>query len=398
MSIYNLSSFRRGMALLAVFSCFQAPISSNRGQAHIPLSTSPAIIYNWDKFVMGADLSYVNMILDRGGRYQDSGQVRDPYQIFKAHGTNLVRIRLWHSPAWQAGLNDGKIYNDLADVVLAIRRSKAAGMAVNLDLHYSDRWADPAHQETPEAWKNLNYNQLKDSVYAYTAHILHYLHQLSLVPEIIQIGNETNQGMLFPLGKVVDNNFQPFADLLKEGIRAVRDFSKTSTIKPLILIHVAQLQHAAWWTNGVMQLGGVRDVDIIGLSHYFNWSTVQSFEEINSIISSLKAKYGKKVMIVETAYPWTTNNADSYPNIISGDKGFSNYGVSPMAQLNYMQDLTQAIITGGGSGIMYWEPGWITSSLQDGWGTGSSWDNNTFFDFKGDPLPVFRFMTHNYKF
>jgi arabinogalactan endo-1,4-beta-galactosidase len=120
--------------------------------------------YTWDKFVMGADLSYVNIVQDQGGQYQDSGQIMDQYKIFKSHGTNLVRIRLWHTPSWQSGLNGGKIYNDLADVAKSIRRAKDAGMTVNLDLHYSDRWADPANQETPAAWKNLNYNQLRQSL------------------------------------------------------------------------------------------------------------------------------------------------------------------------------------------------------------------------------------------
>ncbi|MEP7322786.1 MAG: glycosyl hydrolase 53 family protein [Saprospiraceae bacterium] len=377
--------------------CKKDPEGGDPHPDPMPNPTTP-VQYIWDKFVMGADLSYVNIIQDQGGQYQDSGQIRDPYKIFKSHGANLVRIRLWHTPTWQSGLNNGKIYNDLNDVVKSIRRAKEAGMAVNLDLHYSDRWADPGTQETPAAWKNLNYNQLKDSVYNYTSRVLLFLQSQSLVPEIIQIGNETNQGMLFPLGKVVNNNFQPFADLLKQGISAVRDFSKNSTIKPLILLHVAQLQNAEYWTNGVVNLGGVTDFDILGLSHYFNWSTISTLPEVTNIISSLKTKYGKKIMIAETAYPWTNKNADTYSNIIPGDKGFATYGVSDTSQLNYMKDLTQAVIAGGGTGIMYWEPGWITSNLKDGWGTGSSWDNNTFFDFQGKALPVFQFMTYPYKF
>lgn len=132
------------------------------GNAHPDSMPNPVtpIQYSWDKFVMGVDLSYVNIVQDEGGQYQDSGQVKDPYKIFKSHGANLVRIRLWHTPTWQSGLNAGKIYNDLNDVAKSIRRAKDAGMAVNLDVHYSDRWADPGNQETPSAWKNLNYNQL----------------------------------------------------------------------------------------------------------------------------------------------------------------------------------------------------------------------------------------------
>ena len=110
------------------------------------------VFYDWQTFVMGADLSYVNQVEDHGGVYRDSGQVRDPFAIFKSHGANVVRVRLWHTPQWQAALNNGVLYNDLKDVEKTIQRAKAAGMAVSLALHYSDSWADPGKQETPAAW------------------------------------------------------------------------------------------------------------------------------------------------------------------------------------------------------------------------------------------------------
>lgn len=354
--------------------------------------------YPWHKFVMGADLSYVNAIQDVGGIYRDSGKIKDPYQIFKNNGANVVRLRLWHSPTWQARLHGGKIYNDLQDIVRAIGSSKKAGLAVNLDLHLSDTWADPSRQETPDAWKNIDLNTLGDSIYTYTLHVLNYLKARSLVPEMIQIGNENNGGVCWPLGKINNNDFSSFSFLLKSGISAVREFSKTSDIKPLIILHVAQLQNAEWWANGVVNLGGVTDFDVIGISHYFNWSTVNTLEKVTDIIKSLKSKYNKKVMIVETAYPWTDSNADNYNNIISGSQGFIHYGVSEEAQFKYMQDLTQAIINGGGSGVMYWEPAWITSAMKDLWGSGSSWDNCTLFDASGNTLKGIQFFNQKYTF
>lgn len=124
--------------------------------------------YNWNKFCMGVDLSYVNQVEDYGGVYKDSGQARDPFRIMKDHGANTVRVRLWHTPKWVAALNNGKMYYNLLDTEKTIRRAKENGMAVNLDIHYSDRWADPAHQETPGVWTGLSLNLLKDSVYNYT--------------------------------------------------------------------------------------------------------------------------------------------------------------------------------------------------------------------------------------
>ena len=102
-------------------------------------------------------------------------------------------------------------------------------------------------------------------------------------------------------------------------------------------------------------------------------------------------------MVVETAYPWTGDNADTYTNIISATDIAAGYEASPQGQFRYMKDLTQAIIHGGGTGIMYWEPAWITSKLNDGWGIGSSWENNAFFDFDGNALPVIDHMCYQYE-
>lgn len=364
-----------------------------------PMPTAPdnRVFYKWDEFTMGVDLSYVNAIQDYGGTYSDSGKVEDPYSIFKKYGANVVRVRLWHNPQWQAALNNGRLYNDLKDVEKTISRAKNAGMAVNLDLHYSDTWADPSHQEMPAAWVGLSLNVLKDSVYNYTLATLNYLKSKNLTPEMIQIGNETNQGMMFPTGKVTGGNFTSFAALVNSGIKAVRDFSVTSDIKPQVILHVAQYKNAEYYINGLVQKG-VTDFDILGISHYENWSDGYSFTQIETITQSLKNQYNKKIMVMETACPWTSNNADAYGNIIPGTTPFSGFPVTQAGQLDYMKALTQSVIKGGGSGVMYWEPAWITSSMKDLWGTGSAWENNALFDFTGKALPGMGYMTHAYTF
>jgi arabinogalactan endo-1,4-beta-galactosidase len=362
-----------------------------------PVSGEKKVFYNWEKFSMGVDLSYVNQVEDYGGIFKDSGKSRDPFRIMKDHGANTVRVRLWHTPDWVGNLNNGKLYYDLLGTEKTIRRAKENGMAVNLDIHYSDRWADPAHQETPVAWTGLSVSVLKDSVYNYTLAVLNYLRSKNLVPEMVQVGNETNSGMLWPVGKVENNNWQNFAALLNSGIRAVRDFSLSSPVKPKIILHVAQLQNAEYWTNSLVS-NGVTDFDILGLSHYAKWSTVATMGEIETMIRAFKTTYGKQVMVVETAYPWTGDNADSYTNIISATDKATGYDVTPEEQFRYMKDFTQTIIRAGGTGIMYWEPAWITSKLNDGWGIGSSWENNAFFDFNGNALPVMDHMSYPYIF
>jgi arabinogalactan endo-1,4-beta-galactosidase len=362
----------------------------------MPTDTTPKNVYAWDTFAMGVDLSYVNQIQDYGGRYSD-GNESDPFVIFKNNGANVVRVRLWHNPQWQAGLNNGKLYNDLKDVEKTIQRAKAAGMAVNLDLHYSDNWADPHQQPMPAAWSGLGLAALKDSVYQYTTAVLLYLQSKNLTPEMIQVGNENNQGMLWPVGKVVNGNYSNFAELVNSGIRAVRDFSANSAIKPRIILHVAQYINAPAFIAGLTQRG-VSDFDILGISHYEKWSEGYSFNEVTSITRQLVQQYGKQVMIVETACPWTNQNEDAYPNIISGQEPFNGFPVTRQGQLDYLKGLTQALIDGGGTGIMYWEPAWISSNMKDQWNTGSAWENCALFDFTGKALPGMGYFSHRYTF
>jgi arabinogalactan endo-1,4-beta-galactosidase len=364
----------------------------------VDIPKSQRVFYTPDKFVMGADLSYANQVEDYGGVFKDSTKIKDVFKLFKERGNNLVRVRLWHNPAWTTTINNGKYYSDLQDVVKTIRRAKTEGMHVNLNLHYSDTWADPSKQSIPKAWEGHPLSILKDSVYQYTFKTLKYLESLNLTPEMIQIGNENNGGMLWPLGKIENNNFQNFGDLLKSGIKAVRDFSQNATIKPQIVLHCAQLDGVEWWADGVVNKGGVTDFDILGLSHYYKWAKINDMASIGATIKSLKAKYGKKVMIVEAAFSWTSGDADKYGNIMSSSAPVEGYPITPEGQLNYLRDLVQTIISAGGSGIQYWEPAWITSNMKDLWGSGSSWDNNTLFDFSGNALVGFEYMTHSYKF
>ena len=391
----RFSLLRCLVLLIMLMASCKKNVSANPSNNDTIPTTPTKFFYNWTTFVMGSDLSFANQVQDYGGVYKDSGSVQDPFVIFKNHGNNVVRVRLWNNPQWLAQYNNGHLYSDINDVSKTIQRAKAAGMAVNLDLHYSDTWADPNNQNTPAVWVGLPLAPLQDSIYNYTLYVLNYFKNKNLTPEMIQIGNETNNGMLWPVGKVVNNDFTAFGKLLQSGIKAVRDFSATSTIKPLIILHVAQIQNADWYANGVIQAGAT-DFDILGISHYADYTTLTSMSQVGANISSLKAKYNKKIMLAEASYPWTLQNADNYPNIENAT--FPGYPISQQAQYQYMKDLTQQVISGGGSGVMYWAPDWITSKIKDQWGTGSSWDNNTFFDFSGNTLPAIDYMTFKYNF
>jgi len=350
------------------------------------------------RFVMGADLSYVNQILEHGGVYRENGAIKDPYQIFKDHGANLVRLRLWHTPAWTKevyGSAGTKMFNDLADVKVAIRRSKDAGLAVNLDFHYSDTWADPAKQIIPAAWKGLDATTLSDSVYQYTYKTLKALSDEGLMPEMVQIGNEINPGMLLPTGSYASYGWQQLGTLINSGIRATREVSKLTGASMQIILHIAQPENVKYWFENITLWGDVADFDIIGFSYYSKWSDIP-IGKISYYVSEFKKRFNKEVMIVETSYPWTGDNGDNYNNIYAPADAQPGYQLTPEGQLSYLTDLTRAIMDGGGMGIMVWEPAWISSSARDIWGQGSAWDNCTFFDFGGNVNQGIDFMNVSY--
>jgi len=360
--------------------------------------TDKRVYYSHTEFSMGADLSYVNQILDYGGIYKDSGVVMNPYAIFRKYGANTVRFRLWHNPQWTREVYTPSIpgmYNDFNDVRKGITAAKSQGMAVSLDFHYSDSWADPGKQVPPAAWTGLSLGVLRDSLHNYTLKTLEKLETAGLMPEYVQVGNEINSGFLLPQGdrwKKKDD----FITLINAAIKAVRDASVSSAIKPRIIVHIAQPENVQSWFEG-MSAAGLTDYDIVGVSYYYMWSSV-SIENVSDYIAGIKNLTGKDVMIVETAYPWTLNNADSYNNIIATDKLTVTYPANQTGQYNYLVKLTQEIIDGGGAGIHYWEPAWITSNMKDRWGTGSSWDCNTLFDFTGNVVKGMKYMTYPYNF
>lgn len=337
-------------------------------------------------FCFGADMSSVNMVEDYGAVFKDSGLVRDPFTIFKNHGCELVRVRIFHNPDAKGGYSEyyKPGYCGLNDVTKTIQRAKEAGMEVCLDFHYSDTWADPSKQIIPLAWQGLSLEILKDSLYNYTLSVLTSLNNQNLTPEMVQLGNEINPGILLPIG----GSNSSLAILLNSGIKAVRDFSEISVIKPKIIIHYADNANAvSRFTN--LKNAGVTDFDIMGISYYDQWATI-TFSELSAVIRQLKTAFTQEVMIVETAYQWTNISRDGV--VYTTQIQLNGFPVTKIGQSNYMKTLTQYVINAGGSGIIYWEPAWVNSSL------GYGWETNSFFDFNANVVPAINYMNYSYSF
>jgi len=327
------------------------------------------------RFFLGADLSYVNEMEDCGVQYQRDGAFEDPYTLFADAGTNLVRVRLWHTPDWTQ-------YSDLTDVIETLTRAKNAGMPVLLDFHYSDTWADPEKQITPAAWEHLQNDTqaLGEALYDYTFGTLTALNSLGLLPEMVQVGNETNNEILQPEDAANSGgiDWARNALLLNKGLQAVADFNREHGTQVERILHIAQPENAQWWF-GQAQAAGITDFDIIGLSYYGKWSTVK-VDRVGDSISTLRSTYNKDVMIVETAYPWTLQGFDQASNVLGADSLLAEYEATPEGQLQYMIDLTDQVASAGGLGVVYWEPAWVSSQCATLWGTGSHWENAAFFD------------------
>lgn len=359
-------------------------------------------------FYFGADLSYVNQIVDKGGVFKENFTQTDPYQIFRNNGTNLVRVRIWHNPEWTKtiyGEAGTQLYNDLYDVEKTIAKAKELGMEVLLDFHYSDTWTDPGKQNIPAAWIDIkSADVLADSIYNYTFKTLQYLNGKGLLPELVQVGNETNCGFLytsapegFPVCNVCNGNWANAGKVYNSAIEAVRDITATTTIKTKVILHVADPKNIDWWFDDMKAKALVTDFDMIGFSFYPLWHTTIKVEDLSTKIATWKIKYNKDIIVLETAYPWTTSADDSYNNHFGDSTPLTGFPFSQQGQLDFMKKLCSEVIEGGGVGVVYWEPAWISSPIKDLWGTGSSWENCTFFDYEGNRHKGFEYMKFQYK-
>lgn len=342
-------------------------------------------------FYLGADLSYANEMEDCGAVYLNKdGVEQDPYQIFQEAGTNLVRLRLWHNPDWTD-------YSTLKDVKKSIKKAKSLEMKILLDFHYSDTWTDPSKQEIPVAWISQidNTAALAQLLYDYTYNTLNELALEGLLPDIVQIGNEINPMILQQGDLVWPIDWSRNSTLLNNGIKAVRDIAseKEQTIE--VMLHIAQPENGLWWFEEAT-VAGVVDYDWIGLSYYPIWSDYD-LNNVSSAFKTLIDTYDKKLMVVETAYPFTLENADSANNILNNDALIMGYAATQEGQLAYLTRLKEEIENAGGTGLIYWEPSWISTDCNTLWGKGSHWDNATLFDFNGKANRGMEFYSINNK-
>ena len=326
-----------------------------------------------NEFMKGVDLSMLKQVEDNAGLFYDNGNQIDPIQEFNSKGINTVRIKIWHNPL----LN----YNDLESVLEIAERVKNADLDLLLDFHYSDTWADPSNQNKPAAWENLNFDTLCDSIEQYSRYVITKLKNQNTLPKYVQIGNETDCGFLWPDGYVCgesnnDIQWNKLRDLFMhaiEGVNTALDFEDSLKI-------ISHVSSGGNWFFGNLLEEDI-PIDILAISYYPMWHG--TLADLNQNINMLATQFGKPVLVVETAYPFTLSWNDNTNNILGLETQLlDGYEASEEGQFSFLYDLISLVHDNDfGYGICYWAPDWISTSQ-----FGSPWENQALFDFDGQLL------------
>lgn len=273
---------------------------------------TPETVYSQvSKFenILGADISFLPELEARGIIFSDKGVTKDAIFLLKEKGFNYIRLRIFVNPAADSGYSPHMGFCDLAHTMVMAKRIHDAGMKFLLDFHYSDNWADPGHQIIPSAWKNLPFDSIKIALKNHTIEVLTSLKKQNTFPDMIQVGNEINHGIVWPAG---DNDHQDqLFELLKEGVAGVRSINK----KVPIMMHLAcggQNEESRIFLDKL--IAHKISFDIIGQSYYPQWHG--TLEDLKNNLTNLAKNYPQEVVIVEyTAFKKEVNEiAFSIPN------------------------------------------------------------------------------------
>ncbi|MEC0237195.1 glycosyl hydrolase 53 family protein [Paenibacillus kribbensis] len=284
-------------------------------------------------FAKGADISWVAGMEAQGMTWKDKkGVRRDVLQILRDdYQINSVRIRVWVNP----NMNDyASGYMNAEKAAELAQRAKKLGMSVMLTLHYSDSWADPGQQNKPYAWRNFNFTQLMDAVWSHTVYVMNTMKSKGVTPDWVQIGNETNNGMLWDDGKA-SVNMKNYAWLVNTGNNAVKSVSSSTKT----IVHLANGDNGStlnWNIGGLIDNGA--QFDLVGLSLYPSSSDWQGkVDQTIANANSLIAKYGKGIVISEIGMDY-------------------NEPAASKAFIAAIKTKVRNIGGGKGAGVFYWEP------------------------------------------
>ncbi len=288
--------------------------------------------------VVGADVGWLTQLESIGYTWTDTtGTSGNALQILKNSGVNTIRIRTFVNPTITAGVLGVGDLDQTGSIALA-KQANALGFKIMIDFHYSDTWADPGHQTVPAAWASDSYAQLQTDVYNYTFNYMSALAAQGIYPQYVQVGNEINSGMLWPIGSVGTyetnfngNNFAPLAGLINQGYNAVKAVSSTTQV----VVHIATISNLTdfeWFFDGLTAAGA--KFDVIGASYYDGPTDITT---VASNLNTLASRYSKPVLICEIGYQYS-DPTNAYIDVQGAIQAMN------------------AVPNNMGLGVIYWEP------------------------------------------
>jgi arabinogalactan endo-1,4-beta-galactosidase len=334
--------------------------------------------------VRGADISFTLQGEAIEQRLSLNGEQLPLEVILARSGASHSRLRVWINPS------EGT--SDLHSALILAKRINATGMKLVVDLHYSNTWADRKSQHLPAEWSELNHRQLKLQVEKYTRETVAAFAEQGTPADIVQIGNEITHGFMWPAGQIYSpggERWREFADLVNSCIKGAR--AGNHAHPPAIMIHTdtgGDVGGSIYFFDRLRELAV--PFDIIGLTYYPFWNG--SLATLAENLQVLASRYGKNIIIAETAYPWTLESGDGSPTVVNNLSALPDaeiYPPTPEGQERFYRALTQLlrdVPNGLGAGFLIWEPGWLPGvpATED---VGSTHNNLTLFDWSGKALP-----------
>jgi arabinogalactan endo-1,4-beta-galactosidase len=348
-------------------------------------------------FYTGMDLSYQPFLEPYQVPYMDEQgeRIGNLYYFLRNNGVNLVRVRLFHSPNPQnAVLNASSLENMLG----LCKKISGAGMGILLDIHYSDGWADPGQQYPPAGWINLDIDDLIDSVYRYTRHVMDKMVAQGTIPRIVQIGNETNSGFLWPQGKLwlgQNDNFVNYCALVNSAEKALAEVEEETDSLIITMVHYAGLEGAANFFRRITENNA--RFDAIGISYYSLYHS-KDLAYLEEVLNTLADSFKRPVLVAETTYPFTLDWNDNTHNAIGLEEQLlSGYPATVQGQTDYfnkMVSMLKGIPEDRGMGFVWWAPDMVAFDGPEST-SGSHIENLAAWDFEFRALPVFSVYRDN---
>ena len=337
-------------------------------------------------FILGMDASCVPS-LEAGGiqYYNREGESQDVFQILAEAGVNYIRVRVWNDPYDENGNGYGGGNCDLQNALEIGKRATQYGMKLLVDFHYSDFWADPGKQKAPKAWQEMNAQEKADALYTFTCDSLEQLKKAGVDVGMVQIGNETNNGL------AGETRWEDMAKLFSAGAKAVREILPDA----LVAVHFTNPEKAGTYAYYAGQLAQYEvDYDVFASSYYPQWHG--SLENLQNVLKKINETYGKQVLVAETSHPYTAQDLDFHGNTVNADT-VTPYPKTPEGQASWVKAVAETVSQiPGGMGVFYWEGTWIGaggSSYEENkklWETyGSGWASSYAADY--DPWDAGRY-------